>query len=132
VVFVFLRDPRWLFLLPGFVIRVPSCPFAIQTVRYFVRADPWQPWFKTGMECRPQCGACCIAPSITSPIPGMPHGKPAGIPCVQLLPDLRCALFGRPERPAFCASLRPAETMCRSTRDEALACLTGLERATKP
>ena len=28
--------------------------------------------------CRPGCGACCIAPSITSPIPGMPDGKPVG------------------------------------------------------
>ncbi len=62
----------------------------------------------------------------------MPHGKPAGIPCVQLLPDLRCALFGRPERPAFCASLRPAEGMCRSDRDEALAYLADLERRTNP
>lgn len=26
-------------------------------------------------ECRPGCGACCIAPSISSPIPGMPEGK---------------------------------------------------------
>ncbi|EQA7518310.1 YkgJ family cysteine cluster protein, partial [Shigella flexneri] len=24
------------------------------------------------MECRPGCGACCTAPSIFSPIPGMP------------------------------------------------------------
>ncbi|ENR9132482.1 TPA: YkgJ family cysteine cluster protein, partial [Shigella flexneri] len=24
------------------------------------------------MECRPGCGACCTAPSISSPIPGMP------------------------------------------------------------
>ncbi|MGU7695722.1 YkgJ family cysteine cluster protein, partial [Escherichia coli] len=29
------------------------------------------------MECRPDCGACCTAPSISSPIPGMPDGKPA-------------------------------------------------------
>jgi Fe-S-cluster containining protein len=83
------------------------------------------------MDCRPNCGACCIAPSISSPIPGMPHGKPAGIPCVQLLPDHRCALFGRPERPAVCASLRPVESMCRSTRSEALAYLSALERATR-
>jgi hypothetical protein len=83
------------------------------------------------MECRPQCGACCIAPSITSPIPGMPHGKPAGIPCVQLLPDYRCALFGRPERPAFCAGLRPSEEMCRSSREEALAYLAALEQNTQ-
>ncbi|MES1987412.1 MAG: YkgJ family cysteine cluster protein, partial [Pseudomonadota bacterium] len=26
------------------------------------------------MECRPDCGACCTAPSINSPIPGMPNG----------------------------------------------------------
>ena len=29
------------------------------------------------MDCRPGCGACCIAPSINTPLPGMPHGKPA-------------------------------------------------------
>jgi hypothetical protein len=84
------------------------------------------------MDCRAGCAACCIAPSINSPIPGMPHGKPAGMPCVQLLPDYRCALFGRPERPAFCASLRPHESMCGAHRDEALAILSALERATAP
>jgi hypothetical protein len=62
----------------------------------------------------------------------MPHGKPAGIPCVQLLPDMRCAIFGRPERPAFCASLRPTETMCRSDRVEALVHLADMEIATRP
>lgn len=84
------------------------------------------------MDCRAGCAACCIAPSISSPIPGMPYGKPAGIPCVQLLPDYRCAIFGRPERPAFCVSLRPMESMCGTSRDEALAYLTSLEHATKP
>jgi hypothetical protein len=62
----------------------------------------------------------------------MPHGKPAGIPCVQLLPDMRCALFGRPERPAFCVSLRPTEEMCGATREAALEHLGALERLTKP
>ncbi|HEY4301742.1 MAG TPA: YkgJ family cysteine cluster protein [Candidatus Didemnitutus sp.] len=84
------------------------------------------------MDCRPQCGACCIAPSITSPIPGMPHGKPAGIPCVQLRPDHRCALFGRPERPAFCVGLRPGPEMCGAGREEALSTLTGWEHLTAP
>lgn len=84
------------------------------------------------MLCRPQCGACCTAPSISSPIPGMSGGKPAGIPCVQLLPDLRCALFGRPERPAVCVSLRPSDEMCGASREEALARLTAWERATRP
>lgn len=45
------------------------------------------------MECRPDCGACCTAPSISSPIPGMPDGKPANTPCVQLDERLRCKLF---------------------------------------
>ena len=84
------------------------------------------------MDCRSNCGACCIAPSITSPIPGMPNGKPAGVACVQLLPDMRCAIFGRPERPAFCVSLRPTEGMCHATREEALAYLCKLENLTSP
>jgi uncharacterized protein len=62
----------------------------------------------------------------------MPHGKPAGIPCVQLDDDLRCRLFGRPERPAFCASLRPEIEMCGASRDEAMQSLSLLERATRP
>ncbi len=62
----------------------------------------------------------------------MPCGKPAGIACLQLLPDYRCALFGRPERPAVCVSLRPSETMCGANPDEALAYLSELEIATKP
>lgn len=84
------------------------------------------------MDCRAHCGACCIAPSITSPIPGMPHGKPAGIPCVQLDDDLRCRLFGKPERPAFCASLRPARDMCADTREDAMAFLRWLDTQTAP
>ena len=88
--------------------------------------------FSESLGCRPGCGACCIAPSITSPIPGMPRGKPAGVPCVQLLPDMRCAIFGRPERPAFCASLRPTQEMCGTTREDALARLERMERDTAP
>jgi uncharacterized protein len=84
------------------------------------------------VQCRDRCGACCIAPSITSAIPGMPHGKPAGVPCVQLDDDYRCRLFGRPERPAFCASLRPQASMCGVDRAEALTGLAALELATSP
>lgn len=87
---------------------------------------------ETGPACRSGCGACCIAPSISSPIPGMPQGKPAGVRCIQLTPDYRCGLFGRPERPEVCARLRPTEEMCGGSRGEALAFLEGLERATAP
>jgi len=84
------------------------------------------------MECRIGCGACCIAPSISSPIPGMPGGKPAGVRCVQLSADNRCLLFGRPERPEICSRLRPHEEMCGASADEALVRLAFLERATVP
>jgi Fe-S-cluster containining protein len=84
------------------------------------------------MDCRRGCGACCIAPSISSPIPGMPTGKPAGVRCAQLTADNRCALFGRPERPAVCARLRPRPAMCGTDRGEALDYLRQLEAATTP
>ncbi|WP_350297005.1 YkgJ family cysteine cluster protein, partial [Limnohabitans sp. Rim8] len=54
-------------------------------------------------SCRSGCGACCTAPSISSPIPGMPSGKPAGVRCIQLADDLRCMLFGQDTRPLVCA-----------------------------
>jgi hypothetical protein len=60
----------------------------------------------------------------------MPGGKPAGTRCVQLDPDERCALFGRPERPAVCRSLQPAREMCGSDRAAAMAWLGRLERLT--
>ena len=84
------------------------------------------------MDCRAGCGACCIAPSINTPLPGMPRGKPAGIACVNLDEDLRCRLFGEPLRPAFCASLKPCATMCGADRGEALSIIAALEAATAP
>ena len=84
------------------------------------------------MQCRSGCGACCIAPSISSPIPGMPDGKPAGVRCVQLTHDFRCAIFGQPGRPEVCRRLRPSPSMCGGNRDEAMTMLTALERATRP
>ncbi|QNM96881.1 YkgJ family cysteine cluster protein [Chitinimonas koreensis] len=82
------------------------------------------------MECRPRCAACCIAPSISSPIPGMPDGKPAGVPCIQLDEELRCRIFGRPERPAVCGGLKASEEMCGDDRGQALRFLGWLERET--
>lgn len=83
-------------------------------------------------SCRVGCGACCIALSISSPIPGMPEGKPAGVRCVQLTADNRCLLYGRTERPAVCVNLRPNREMCGESAAEALAYLEALERATRP
>jgi Fe-S-cluster containining protein len=82
------------------------------------------------MNCRTNCGACCIAPSITSAIPGLPHGKPAGVRCVQLGEDLRCRLFGLPERPAVCSSFKSMADVCGMSGSEALLLLSGLEAST--
>lgn len=62
----------------------------------------------------------------------MPHGKPAGMRCVQLTVDNRCAIFGQPERPAVCASLRPGLVMCGVDREHAMGFLETLERQTQP
>lgn len=84
------------------------------------------------IECRNNCGACCIAPSITSPIPDMPKGKPAGVKCIHLTEDFRCKIFGKKERPRVCIDLMPSEEMCGKNRDEAMAYLEYLEKETKP
>lgn len=81
------------------------------------------------MDCR-KCGACCIAMSISSPIPGMPNGKPAGVRCVQLTEDNLCALYGKPERPTVCVSFPPTPDVCGKSRDEAFKLIKTLETAT--
>ena len=84
------------------------------------------------MDCRPDCGACCTAPSITSPIPGMPNGKPANIRCVQLSDNNLCKIFGSPSRPKVCVGLQPAKEMCGNTRAQAMTWLLELEMLTAP
>ncbi|NMC42133.1 MAG: YkgJ family cysteine cluster protein [Bacteroidales bacterium] len=80
------------------------------------------------MECRPGCGACCIAISISSPIPGMPEGKPAGVRCIHLTEDYLCALFGSDLRPKVCADFMPEPAICGSSREEAIRIMEELER----
>ena len=82
------------------------------------------------LSCRAGCGACCTAPSISSAIPGMPKGKPAGVRCIQLDQDNRCKIFASPDRPAVCASLKPSSEMCGNTREDAMVYLTRLDRLT--
>ncbi|MDN3609553.1 YkgJ family cysteine cluster protein [Vibrio ostreicida] len=82
------------------------------------------------MECRLGCGACCIAPSISSPIPGMPQGKPAGVRCIQLNSNNLCQLFGKPERPQVCHQFKPCPDVCGTSNQEALSHITTLENMT--
>lgn len=82
------------------------------------------------MDCRPGCGACCIAPSISSPMPEAPQGKPAGVVCVHLSEAHLCTLFGQPERPAVCGAFQADAAVCGTNREEAMALLRWLEQAT--
>ena len=82
------------------------------------------------MECRVGCGACCIAPSISSPIPGMPHGKPAGVRCVQLSAENLCLLYADSRRPEVCEQFQASKDVCGSSQTEALHLLSELEMST--
>ncbi len=83
-------------------------------------------------KCRPGCGACCIAISISSPIPGMENGKPAGIRCINLDNNNMCMLFEKKERPAVCISLKPSREMCGGSYQEAVKYLEKIEKETAP
>jgi hypothetical protein len=80
------------------------------------------------MDCRENCGACCIALSISSPIPGMPEGKPAGIRCIHLEDDYRCALYEQVERPKVCSAFKAEPEFCGNNREEALYILYMLSK----
>ena len=82
------------------------------------------------MSCRAGCGACCIAPSISSPIPGMPDGKPARVRCIQLDDDNLCRLFSDPRRPAVCHAFEYDRAVCGDAREQALVILQELEHQT--
>jgi len=83
------------------------------------------------MQCRSDCGACCIAPSISSKIPGMPAGKDADQYCMQLSEDFKCKIFNHNSRPQVCIDFIPCEDVCGSKRADALKNLKILEQATK-
>ena len=84
------------------------------------------------IDCRPGCGACCVVPGISSPIPGMPGGKPPFTRCAQLSESNRCLLFGSNLRPEVCTRLAPSVEMCGASDGEAFAILRWMEHSTRP
>ena len=78
------------------------------------------------MECR-KCGACCTAPSISSPIPGMPNGKPAMTKCIHLTDDMLCGLWEKPERPIVCHQCKADPLFCGKNFEEAVKIFSSLE-----
>lgn len=79
------------------------------------------------IECRAGCGACCVVISISSPIPGMPDGKPAGVKCIHLSDGGLCGLFGKQERPAICSQFRAEKAICGKTTEDAIRNIAYLE-----
>jgi Fe-S-cluster containining protein len=77
------------------------------------------------MICRENCGACCIALSISSPIPGMPDGKPAGVRCIHLLDDYKCAIYNN-GKPRVCEEFTAEEDFCGTNQMEAMKILGSL------
>ena len=80
-------------------------------------------------ECK-QCGACCIALSISSPIPGMKGGKIAGARCINLNKNNRCSVYLK--RPPVCAAYSPSNWLCGDSFEAAMRNIAELERATEP
>lgn len=78
------------------------------------------------MKCRENCGACCVALSISSPIPGMLSGKAAGVRCINLMEDYRCAIYKEPGYPKVCNGFKAEPDFCGSDREEAMAILGSL------
>lgn len=79
------------------------------------------------VKCRTHCGACCIVPSISSVIPGMPAGKPAGVPCIHLTADWQCSIYMSPDRPDICRKFEADSDICGGSRAEAFSIMAGLE-----
>jgi hypothetical protein len=80
------------------------------------------------MNCRENCGACCIALSISSPLPGMPGGKPAGVRCIHLLVGSKCAIYNDPLKPKVCSDFNAEPEFCGSTQKEAMMILYSLSK----
>jgi len=80
------------------------------------------------MNCRENCGACCIELSISSPIPGMEGGKPAGVRCINLRDDFRCAIYNEPGYPKVCSGFMAEEEFCGNDREDAMRILVSLSQ----
>jgi len=83
------------------------------------------------MICRLGCGACCIAPSINTPIPNMPNGKLAGQACVNLdLQNFSCQIWQQDNYPELCKKFRAEESICGSSQEDAIRIINNLESIT--
>lgn len=78
------------------------------------------------MNCR-KCGACCIAPTISSEIPGMGNGKQKNTRCIHLDENMLCSLFNSPDRPKVCHECKPDPLFCGENFEDAIRIFNSLE-----
>jgi hypothetical protein len=57
----------------------------------------------------------------------MPNGKPAGVRCIHLTGDYKCAIFNSPDRPKVCGGFKAETLVCGNNREEAINILSELE-----
>jgi hypothetical protein len=60
----------------------------------------------------------------------MPSGKPAGVRCIHLKDDNKCALFGDSSRPKVCSDYIAEPDFCGNDREEAIRILRSLDPPT--
>ena len=83
-------------------------------------------------ECRAGCAACCTVISISSPLPGMPNGKPAGVRCVNLDDSNNCTIHNSAQYPSICRSFPADIAMCGITNEHANKYIEEMEKFTQP
>ncbi|HEY9187575.1 MAG TPA: YkgJ family cysteine cluster protein [Ignavibacteria bacterium] len=84
------------------------------------------------MECHKNCAACCIVISISTPLPNMPEGKPAGIRCVNLDENNLCTIHDKPNYPDVCRNFKMTSDTCGNNADYAFKHLHEIELLTTP
>lgn len=87
---------------------------------------------KIHLECHKNCGACCIVISISSPLPNMPEGKPAGIRCKNLDENNLCTIHDKSFYPEVCKNFKMNYETCGDNPEFAFRNLSEIEKITKP
>jgi uncharacterized protein len=82
------------------------------------------------MICHKNCAACCSVISISSPLPGMPNGKPAGIRCYNLTLNDLCSIHEQENYPTVCRNFQMSLETCGLEAKVAIDYLYQLEKLT--
>jgi hypothetical protein len=53
----------------------------------------------------------------------MPEGKPAGVRCIHLLINNKCAIYTSSDKPKVCTDFKAEPEFCGSSREEAIRIL---------